>query len=124
MIQIENLSFGYKRKKLLYKNLSLSLEAGSIYGLLGKNGAGKSTLLKNLIGLLFPTEGSILVNGYVPKKRLPSFLETIYLIPEEVNVPALTILRYMDLFSPFYPDFDKTKFFDYLEQLDVKDEGK
>jgi ABC-2 type transport system ATP-binding protein len=124
MIQIQNLSFGYKRKKLLYKNLSLTLEAGSIYGLLGKNGAGKSTLLKNLIGLLFPTGGSILVNGYAPKKRLPSFLETIYLIPEEVHVPALTISRYMNLFSPFYPDFDKAKFFNYLEQLDVKDEGK
>lgn len=45
MIDVQNLSFGYKRKKLLYKNLNLSLEAGSIYGLLGKNGAGKSTLL-------------------------------------------------------------------------------
>src|ERR1017187_980154 len=124
MIQIKNLSFGYNRKKLLYKNLTLTLEAGSIYGLLGKNGAGKSTLLKNLVGLLFPTEGSILVNGYAPKKRLPSFLETIYFIPEEVYVPALTIHRYMNLFSPFYPGFDKVKFFDYLAQLDVKDEGK
>ena len=68
MIQIQDLSFGYKRKKLLYRNLSLTIDAGSIYGLLGKNGAGKSTLLKNLVGLLFPTEGSILVNGYAPKK--------------------------------------------------------
>lgn len=53
MIQIQNLTFGYNRKKLLYKNLSLSMEAGNIYGLLGKNGAGKSTLLKNIIGLCF-----------------------------------------------------------------------
>ena len=82
MIQIENLSFGYSKKKLLYKDLSLSIAEGSIYGLLGKNGAGKSTFLKNLIGLLFPLNGSITVNGYSPKKRLPSFLETIYLIPE------------------------------------------
>ncbi len=124
MIQIQNLSFGYNRKKLLYKNLNLKMEAGSIYGLLGKNGAGKSTLLKNLIGLLFPNEGSISVNGFTPKKRSPSFLETIYLIPEEVHVPPLTIHGYMNLFSPFYPDFDKVKFFDYLNQLDVKDEGK
>lgn len=124
MIQIQNLSFGYSKKRLLYKNLSLTLEAGSIYGLLGKNGAGKSTLLKNLIGLLFPTSGSISVNGFAPKKRLPSFLETIYLIPEEVYVPSLTIHQYKNLFSPFYPDFDKEKFFDYLEQLDVKEQGK
>jgi ABC-2 type transport system ATP-binding protein len=124
MIQIENLSFGYKKKKLLYKNLTLNLEEGSIYGLLGKNGAGKSTLLKNLVGLLFPTSGSITINGFSPKKRLPSFLQTIYFIPEEVNIPALTIHKYMHLFAPFYPAFNKEQFFNYLEQLDVKDQGK
>ena len=124
MIQINNLSFGYDKKKLLYEGLSLNIEPGSIYGLLGKNGAGKSTLLKNMIGLLFPTTGSISVNGFTPKKRLPSFLETIYFIPEEVYVPPLTISSYMKLFSPFYPHFDKAKFADYLEQLDVKDKGK
>ena len=124
MIQINNLSFGYNRKKLLYQNVSLTLTPGSIYGLLGKNGAGKSTLLKNLTGLLFPTEGSILVNGYTPKKRFPSFLQTIYFIPEEVYVPALTISRYKNLFAPFYPLFNEEQFNSYLEQLDVKDKGK
>lgn len=124
MIQVENLSFGYKKKKLLYKEVSLSLETGSIYGLLGKNGAGKSTLLKNFIGLLFPTAGNILVNGFSPKKREPSFLESIYLIPEEVYVPSLTIHQYKNLFAPFYPAFDEALFYSYLEQLDVKDQGK
>jgi ABC-2 type transport system ATP-binding protein len=124
MIEVKNLSFGYNKKKLLYKNLSLTLTPGCIYGLLGKNGAGKSTLLKNLIGLLFPTSGSITVNNFSPKKRLPSFLETIYLIPEEVHVPSLTIQQYKNLFAPFYPNFDSDKFFSYLEQLDVKDQGK
>ncbi|MBY0482562.1 MAG: ABC transporter ATP-binding protein [Chitinophagaceae bacterium] len=124
MIQIENLSFGYSKKKLLYKDLSLSIAEGSIYGLLGKNGAGKSTFLKNLMGLLFPLNGSITVNGYSPKKRLPSFLETIYLIPEEVNVPPLTMKEYKKLFSPFYPNFNDEQFFDYLKQLEVNEEGK
>lgn len=124
MIQLNNLSFGYNKKKLLYKNLSIDLSAGSIYGLLGKNGAGKSTFLKNLIGLLFPIKGSVTVNGYKPKERLPSFLETIYLIPEEVHVPSLTINQYKNLFSPFYPNFNEVNFFDYLEQLDVKEQGK
>jgi ABC-2 type transport system ATP-binding protein len=108
----------------LYKNLHLSLAAGSIYGLLGRNGAGKSTLLKNIIGLLFPTEGTVTVNGYKPAKRLPSFLETIYFIPEEVYVPSLTIRRYISLFAPFYSGFSKEQFFDYLERLDVAAEGK
>ncbi len=124
MIAIQNLSFGYNRKKLLYKNLTLSLEAGSIYGLLGKNGAGKSTLLKNIIGLLFPTGGSISVNNFISKKRQPSFLQTIYFIPEEVYVPSLTIKGYRNLFAPFYPNFDDEKFAGYLNELNVKDEGK
>ena len=124
MIEIQDLSFGYNKKKLLYKNLNLKLNTGSIYGLLGKNGAGKSTLLKNFIGLLFPKAGNILVNGFEPKKRWPSFLETIYFIPEEVYVPALTIDGYKNLFSPFYPAFNKEQFYSYLEQLDVKDKGK
>jgi len=124
MIEIQNLSFGYRKKKLLYRDLTLTLETGSIYGLLGKNGAGKSTLLKNLSGLLFPSKGSIMVNGFMPGKRLPSFLETIYLIPEEVHVPSLTISNYEKLFAPFYPGFKPEEFHSYLEQLNVKDEGR
>jgi ABC-2 type transport system ATP-binding protein len=124
MIEVKNLSFGYTKKKQLYKNLNLSLPVGSIYGLLGKNGAGKSTLLKNFTGLLFPKQGELLVNGFTPKKRLPSFLETIYFIPEEVYVPSLTIERYKNLFAPFYPLFNEEQFYQYLELLDVQDKGK
>ena len=124
MISIKNLSFGYSKKRLLYKDLDLVFKPGNIYGLLGRNGAGKSTLLKNIIGLLFPTTGTICVNGYTPHKRLPSFLETIYFIPEEVYVPSLSVNRYVDLFSKFYTSFDKEQFFDYLQRLDVTTEKK
>jgi ABC-2 type transport system ATP-binding protein len=124
MIRISNLSFGYRRKKLLYNDLSLTLQPGNIYGLLGKNGAGKSTLLKNMSGLLFPTAGNILVSNFTPSKRLPSFLQTIYFIPEEVYVPAVSINRYKSLFTPFYPDFDGEKFNGYLDQLQVNPHDK
>ncbi|GEO10552.1 ABC transporter ATP-binding protein [Segetibacter aerophilus] len=124
MIEIQDVSFGYSRKKMLYKNLTLTLETGTIYGLLGKNGAGKSTLLKNLIGLLFPAKGKINVNSFEPRRRQPSFLQTIYFIPEEVYVPSLTIKGYRNLFAPFYPSFEDEKFSQYLKELDVKDEGK
>ena len=124
MIEVKNLSFGYKKRKPLYKNLNLQLPVGSIYGLLGKNGAGKSTLLKNFTGLLFPTQGELFVNGFIPKRRLPSFLQTIYFIPEEVYVPSLTINGYKKLFAPFYPLFNEEQFHSYLNLLDVHDKGK
>jgi ABC-2 type transport system ATP-binding protein len=119
MVQINNFSFGYTKKKILYNNLTLTLEKGKIYGMLGKNGAGKSTFLKNLSGLLFPTNGNIFVSGQEPKRRLPSFLENIYFIPEEVYVPSISIDRYTKLFSPFYPQFSKMHFLQYLEMLEV-----
>lgn len=124
MIQFQNLSFGYSPKKLLYKNLTLEIQSGSIYGLLGKNGAGKSTLLKNMAGTLFPVGGSVMVNGMVPQTRKPSFLQTIYYIAEDVYVPALTIKQYKNLFAPFYPLFDSNNFYRYLTQLEVSVDGK
>ncbi len=124
MIRIDKLCFGYKKKQLLYRDLDLSLDAGRIYGLLGKNGAGKSTLLKNLTGLLFPSSGVVTVNGFQPSQRKPSFLRTIYFIPEEVYVPALTINAYVGVFAPFYPLFDKAMLDAYLEKLDVHTDDK
>jgi len=124
MIQFDNLSFGYSSKKLLYENLTLSIKSGSIYGLLGKNGAGKSTLLKNMAGTLFPVQGSITVNGMLPKSRKPSFLQTIYYIAEDVYVPSLTVKQYQKLFAPFYPLFDSASFYKYLQELGVDVEGK
>jgi ABC-2 type transport system ATP-binding protein len=124
MIHFNNLSFGYSAKKLLYKNLSLTINEGSIYGLLGKNGAGKSTLLKNMVGTLFPVEGEIVINGMSPRKRQPSFLKTVYYIPEDVFVPPLTIKQYKNLFAPFYPEFSPESFYQYLEVLDVSIDGK
>ncbi|MEO6849330.1 MAG: ABC transporter ATP-binding protein, partial [Mucilaginibacter sp.] len=124
MIQFNNLSFGYTSKKLLYKNLSLNIQPGSIYGLLGKNGAGKSTLLKNMVGTLFPVDGEILIGGMSPKKRQPSFLQTVYYIPEDVYVPPLTIKKYQSLFAPFYPKFSQDSFYKYLDLLEVNVDGK
>lgn len=124
MITLNRLSFRYSRKKELYKNLSLTLRTGSIYGLLGKNGAGKSTLLKMICGLLFPSSGTLTVNGHIPKKRQPSFLQTVYLIPEEVYVPAITIKKYISLFSVFYPLFNEKDFYEYLRILEVHDTGR
>ena len=107
MVQIENLSFGYKRTKPLFDELNLSLPSGNIYGLLGKNGAGKSTLLKMIAGLLFPTGGKLTVEDFEPRERAPEFLQEIYLITEEFNLPQINIERFclfpQPILSPFRP---------------------
>lgn len=119
MVRINNLSFGYSKSSLLFENLQLSLSKGHIYGLLGKNGAGKSTLLKNMIGLAFPKAGTCLINGLPAAKRLPQVLQDLYFIPEEIYVPALTAKQFLAHTASFYPKFNPTEFYTYLQEFEV-----
>ena len=107
MITTKQLSFGYKSGRPVFSGLDLSLPQGSVVGLLGKNGEGKTTLLKNLCGQLFSKQGEINVLGFTPRERKVAFLQQVYLLPEEIQVPHVTIRRYFDLYAPFYPNYDE-----------------
>lgn len=122
MIQIENLDFSYKRGKPIFNKLSLSLQPGHIYGLLGKNGSGKSTLLKNIAGLAFPSSGKCVINGINSSKRAVATLEDLFFIAEDIYVPALTAAQFLKSTASFYPKFSITDFYAYLKTLDVDPE--
>ena len=107
MITTKQLSFGYKKGHPVFSGLDLSLPQGCIVGLLGRNGEGKTTLLKNLYGQLFSKQGEIDVLGFTPRERKVSFLQQVYLLPEEIQVPRITIRRYFNLYAPFYPNYDE-----------------
>lgn len=118
MIQIENLSFAYK-KKPVFKGLNLEFRAGHVYGLLGRNGTGKSSLLKNIAGLLRPKEGSIKVNGCMPFERLPMFLADVFLVPEEFHLPDISISDFITYYAPFYPGFNRERFNKYIAAFET-----
>ncbi len=118
MIDIQNLHFAY-RKKPIFTGLSLQLQPGHIYGLLGKNGTGKSTLLRNIAGLLFPDKGKIEVLGFTPGKRQPAFLQEIFLVPEEFNMPDMPLWHLVQYHAPFYPKFNKSQFDKYITEFDI-----
>jgi cobalt/nickel transport system ATP-binding protein len=72
MIEFQNVSFAYEKDRPVLRELSFRIGDGEAVGLIGANGAGKSTVMKLLLGLIAPTEGSILVDGIrVEKKSLP-----------------------------------------------------
>ncbi|MCF0039649.1 ABC transporter ATP-binding protein [Dyadobacter fanqingshengii] len=124
MIHLDRVTFGYSKKKKLFENLSLNLEAGHIYGLLGTNGAGKSSLLRNMVGLLYPQAGNINVAGHEPKKRLPAFLQDVYFLPEEIYLPSVTMKKYLEMIAPFYPKFDEAQFDGYIVNMDLPEGNK
>lgn len=118
MINIKNLHFSYKKRKV-FTGLSLSLQAGHIYGLLGKNGTGKSTLLRCIAGFLFPRQGSVEVMGFVPGKRHPAFLQSVFMVAEEFYLPDVSVEKYVKLNAPFYPNFNSEQFAEYLKEFDI-----
>lgn len=118
MIKIHDLHFGYKKKKI-FTGLSLELQPGHIYGLLGKNGTGKSTLLRNMAGLLFPHQGSVNVLGFTPGKRQPDFLKDIFMVPEEFFLPDIPIEHLVKYHAPFYPKFNDGQFNRYITEFEI-----
>jgi len=107
MITVKQLSFGYTRRRNIFDSLSLELPKGSIVGLLGRNGEGKTTLLKLLYGQLLRRQGELKVLDADPKHRAVSFLQQVYLLPEEFQVPPISIRSFFDISAPFYPNYDE-----------------
>ena len=118
MLEARQVNFGYGRDPL-FIDTELALAPGHIHGLLGLNGAGKSTLLKLMTGLLFPNSGRITACGHDPSLRAPGFLASVFLLPEELNVPGVTGKAYVAMRSPFYPNFDHARMQRYLGDFEI-----
>ena len=119
MVQLQGITFGYRRGERLFDGLGLTLTPGNIYGLLGRNGAGKTTLLRLMSGLLFAKTGSARVAGEEVRRRTPAFLRELYFVPEEFHTPALSPRALVRLYSVFYPRFDHAAMERHLADLEV-----
>ncbi|MDR0989108.1 MAG: ATP-binding cassette domain-containing protein [Prevotellaceae bacterium] len=123
MLQVENISFGYPRKKQeVLHDFSLSLKKGCVYGLLGKNGVGKSTLLYLMSGLLTPRSGRVRYRSVDVRRRLPVTLSDTFLVPEEFELPSTSLKNYVALNSRFYPHFSHEALTNHLHNFDLADD--
>jgi energy-coupling factor transport system ATP-binding protein len=69
LVSFQNVSFRYGEElPFVLKNVNLEINRGDLIAVLGPNGVGKSTLIKHAIGLLKPTEGTVLVEGQDTRK--------------------------------------------------------
>lgn len=118
MIEMKNVTFSYSRKNI-FKDFSFSIEKGKVCGLLGKNGAGKSTLLYLLTGLLKPTKGEVIYNEKDISKRLPSVLEDVFIVPEEFDLPNISLKKYISINKSFYPKYSQEQLETNLMHFDL-----
>ena len=107
MIEVKNVTFGYTPYQQVLKDFSLNFRDGGVYGLLGKNGTGKSTLLYLITGLLRPRQGAVWVDGNESTRRNPDMLSDLFIVPEEYDLPPISLQNYVKAIRPFYPRFSQ-----------------
>lgn len=123
MLESKNLVKKYMTKTAV-KDITLSIERGKIYAILGPNGSGKTTFMKMAAGLVKPTSGTITYEGLpigVESKEKVAYMSTepffySYMTAEDVG-------KY---YKDFFQDFDMARYEDLLKKMDLnlKDKAK
>lgn len=105
MIQINKLTKTYGDTKAL-DNVSISIEPNKIYGLLGRNGAGKTTLLNLMTNKIFPTEGTITIDGESVIENDRALGKIYYMMDKNLYPETLKIKEIFKWTKEFNPSFD------------------
>ena len=119
MISFNQLGFRYRLGSQVFRDFSMTLSPGHVYGVLGENGVGKSTLMKLASGVLIPTAGSVTIDGREASLREEATMAKIIYLPEEFSLPALTLDEFRKVTTPFYPSFSNESFEECCRVLDV-----
>lgn len=103
MLEIKNFTKAYNNTKKAVDNLSVTVNAGDIYGFIGHNGAGKTTTLRAAAGILDFTEGEIFVNGVSIKKDPLACKKVTAYIPDNPDLyEHLTGIQYLNFIADLY----------------------
>ncbi len=102
LIQLVELSKNYGQKRAV-ERVSLEVQGGEIFGFLGPNGAGKTTTIKMIVGLLQPSAGCVLVDGFdIQKQPLQAKAASGY-VPDQPNLyPKLTGREFLHFVGDLY----------------------
>ncbi len=117
MIEIKNLYKSYKDKDVL-EDISLTIEDGSVSGLVGINGAGKSTLLRLLSGVLQADKGEILIDSQPVYENVDVKSKIFFLPDDPYYTSNVTGERLAALYRQFF-DFKSDIFLRYLETFSL-----
>lgn len=114
---LDKLSKVYKNGRGVY-NLSLTIEKGQVYGLLGPNGSGKTTVMKVLTGLIYPTDGTVTVFGANPVTEVEKVMSSVGCLIESPNFyPYLTATENLEIVRKLYPGSSPAQTKDVLNHV-------
>lgn len=102
MLEVKNITGGYINIPVV-KDVSFTVESGQLVGLIGLNGAGKSTTIKEIIGLLTPYQGEILIDGKSLVQDADNYRKKIGFIPETPSLyEELTLKEHLEVVALAY----------------------
>ena len=121
MLECIGLSKTYRMKQAV-AGISLRLEEGKIYGLLGENGSGKTTWMKMIAGLTKPTSGKIIYEGhglcYSDKAQIA------YMSTEPFFYDYMKAADVRKYYQDFFDDFSTDRFNDMMKKMGLEDSMK
>ena len=106
-------------KKQAIADLSLTLDQGHIFGMLGTNGAGKSTLLRVMSGILRPDAGEVLLDDRPVWENPAAKGEICYLSDEPAFLPNASLLELGRMQAAYYPGFDTARLSELCERFSL-----
>lgn len=103
MLEIKNFSKSYAAGKKAADDVSITVEAGDIFGFIGHNGAGKSTTIRSVVGVLQFDEGEILIDGHSVKDEPLECKKVTAYIPDNPDLyEALTGIQYLNFIADVF----------------------
>lgn len=125
VIQIKDVCKAFDQRQVL-NNISLSVEEGEIFGLLGPSGAGKTTLIKMLIGLLSATSGNIAILGKELDKKIDESFPSFGMVLDNDGLyDRLNCYDNLELYARIYSISNRKKVInDLLEKVGLIESSK
>lgn len=121
MLECREITKTYGRKTAV-DHVSLKIEPGRVYAMLGPNGSGKTTLMKMAVGLVKPTRGGFFYQGEPigPISRR----EIAYMSTEPYFYNWMTVKDVENYYADFFEDFSREKFAALLERMELSSDLK
>ena len=116
MIKIKNVSKAFGEVKAV-NQITLTIQNGLVFGMLGTNGAGKSTLLRMMAGVLKPDSGQIYVDGEPVWDNPSAKSKFFYISDDQFYYPNATPSDLISFYKNFYPAFDESRFLEFLKSF-------
>ena len=123
MLEVKNVTKTFDGFKAL-NGLNMTVEKGSVYGLVGPNGAGKSTIIRHITGVYRPDSGEITMDG-APIYENPALKKRIASIPDDFYYfMSATTKDMMKFYKGIYPNFDTVRYNNLRAAFEEVDENR